>query len=79
MSTEKMTMTEKVKLTIDWYAGSGGPTELDLMNAFDQLIRNYKWPLLQSPEFMREARINEIRRAVNWLHAKVHEAPSNAD
>lgn len=59
-------MSEPVTITVPWYSGTNGPSEVDLMRALQFLMNVYKADVLRSGE-QPEA---EVARAVNWLHAK---------
>lgn len=57
----------EVTLDVPWYvSGQGGPSEVDLMRALQFMVNVYKADVLKTGERPGE----EVRRAVNWLHAK---------
>ena len=59
-------MSEPVTITVKWYSGTGGPSEIDLMRALNELVNVYRVDVIAR----FEPADDEIARAVNWLNAK---------
>jgi hypothetical protein len=59
-------VSDPVSITVPWYFGTSGASEVDLMRAMQFIVTVYKADSLRHGEETTE----EVRRAVNWLHAK---------